>query len=388
MQIHDCLKYCLENFMLYITEKHLKPGMILAKDIYLYNRNSFNTFLLAKGQVLNSTYINRINYHNIDGAYVENDAFHDIIVESYIDDNLKAESLQRISDVYYEFQVSSGKINDYMIKHLSKTVNNIVVELLNKEDLTYNIMDFKNFDSYTFQHCLNVAMLSISTGISLKLSEHELHILGLAGVLHDIGKMFIPIEILNKPAKLTEEEFEIIKTHPVNAAKQLKNLVPQEVLRAIEDHHERLDGTGYPYGKEGSNIGLYTRILAISDVYDSLTSDRPYRKSIFPNEVVEYLMGCADKHFDYDILKHFLKIIFAFPVGTFVKLSNEKLAVVIKNHSENILRPLVRIVNSDGTVGEDIDLLYDQNYMNITIVDMGYDYENSGLTGILKSDII
>lgn len=378
----------LENFMLYITKKHLKPGMILAKDIYLYNRNSFNTFLLAKGQVLNSTYINRINYHNIDGAYVENDAFNDIIVESYIDDNLKAESLQRISDVYYEFQVSSGKINDYMIKHLSKTVNNIVVELLNKEDLTYNIMDFKNFDSYTFQHCLNVAMLSISTGISLKLSEHELHILGLAGVLHDIGKMFIPIEILNKPAKLTEKEFEIIKTHPVNAAKQLKNLVPQEVLRAIEDHHERLDGTGYPYGKEGSNIGLYTKILAISDVYDSLTSDRPYRKSIFPNEVVEYLMGCADKHFDYDILKHFLKIIFAFPVGTFVKLSNEKLAVVIKNHSENILRPLVRIVNSDGTVGEDIDLLYDQNYMNITIVDMGYDYENSGLTGILKSDII
>ena len=378
----------LENFMLYITKKHLKPGMILAKDIYLYNRNSFNTFLLAKGQVLNSTYINRINYHNIDGAYVENDAFNDIIVESYIDDNLKAESLQRISDVYYEFQVSSGKINDYMIKHLSKTVNNIVVELLNKEDLTYNIMDFKNFDSYTFQHCLNVAMLSISTGISLKLSEHELHILGLAGVLHDIGKMFIPIEILNKPAKLTEEEFEIIKTHPVNAAKQLKNLVPQEVLRAIEDHHERLDGTGYPYGKEGSNIGLYTRILAISDVYDSLTSDRPYRKSIFPNEVVEYLMGCADKHFDYDILKHFLKIIFAFPVGTFVKLSNEKLAVVIKNHSENILRPLVRIVNSDSTVGEDIDLLYNQNYMNITIVDMGYDYENSGLTGILKFDII
>ena len=193
--------------MLYITKKHLKPGMILAKDIYLYNRNSFNTFLLAKGQVLNSTYINRINYHNIDGAYVENDAFNDIIVESYIDDNLKAESLQRISDVYYEFQVSSGKINDYMIKHLSKTVNNIVVELLNKEDLTYNIMDFKNFDSYTFQHCLNVAMLSISTGISLKLSEHELHILGLAGVLHDIGKMFIPIEILNKPAKLTEKEF-------------------------------------------------------------------------------------------------------------------------------------------------------------------------------------
>ena len=359
--------------MLYITKNHLKPGMVLAKDIYLYNRRNFNTFLLAKGQVLNSTFINRINFHNIDGVYIENDAFSDINVEPYIADDLKAESLQRISDTYYEFQVSSGKINDYMINRLSKTVKNIIIELLNKDDLSYNIMDFKNYDSYTFQHCLNVAMLSISTGISLKLSEQDLLDLGLAGMLHDIGKMLIPIEILNKPSTLTKEEFEIIKTHPVNASKQLRNMVPHEVLRAVEDHHERLDGTGYPHEKRDNNISLYARILSISDVYDSLISDRPYRKSIFPNEVVEYLMGCADKQFDYNILKHFLKIIFAYPVGTFVKLSNEELAVVIKNHSENILRPIVRIIKNDGTVGEDVDLLYDKDYMNITIIDMGYD---------------
>jgi HD-GYP domain-containing protein (c-di-GMP phosphodiesterase class II) len=377
----------MENFMLYITKKHLKPGMILAKDIYLYNRNNFSTLLLAEGQVLNNIYINRINYHNIEGVYIENEAFSDIIVESYIDDNLKTESLKSIRDTYYEFQISSGKINAFMIKQMSLIVNNIVTELLYKDNLAYNLVDFKNYDSYTFQHCLNVAVLSISTGISMQLSEHKLNDIGLAGMLHDIGKMLIPIEVLNKPGKLTMEEYEIIKTHPANATKQLRNLVPHEVLRAIEDHHEKLDGTGYPNGKKDDNISLYSRILSICDVYDALTSDRPYRKSIFPNEVVEYLMGCADKQFDYKVLKHFIKVIVAYPVGTFVKLSSGKLAVVVKNHSENILRPLVRIINSDGTIGEDIDLLYDEDYMSITIVDMGYDYENCDLIGILKSVI-
>ena len=371
--------------MLYITKNHLKPGMILAKDIFLYNLSNFSTLLLAKGQVLNNIYINRINYHNIEGVYIESEAFSDIVAEPYIDNNLKTESLNGIRDTFYEFQISSGKINAPMIKQMSSIVNNIVKELLYKDTLTYNLLDFKNYDSYTFQHCLNVALLSISTGISMKLSERELNDIGLAGMFHDIGKMLIPIEILNKPGKLTKEECEIVRAHPVNAEKQLRNKVTYEVLRAIEDHHEKLDGTGYPNGKKEGSISFFAKILSVCDVYDALTSDRPYRKSVFPNEVVEYLMGCADKQLDYNVLKHFIKVIVAYPVGTFVKLSNEKLAVVIKNHSENILRPVVRIINDDGTIGNDIDLLYNKDYMDITIVDMGYDYENLGMTSILKS---
>ena len=369
--------------MLYITTKYLKPGMILAKDLYLYSSSNFSSLMLVKGQVLNNTYINRIKYHKFDGVYIENEAFSDIDVESYISDKLKTKALKEIRDTYYEFQIGSGKITPYMIKQMSSIVKNIVTELLYKDDLAYNVIDFKNYDSYTFQHCLNVAILSISTGISLGLSEYKLNEIGLAAILHDIGKMLIPLEILNKPGKLTEEEFEIIKTHPVNAMNQLKNLVSPAVLRAIEDHHEKIDGTGYPNGKENSNINPYAKILAISDVYDALTSDRPYRKAVFPNEVVEYLMGCADKHFDYEILNHFIKIIVAYPIGTFVRLSNKQLAVVVKNYSENISRPLVRTINKDGTVGEDLDLLHDKEYMNFTIVDMGYDYENCSVTNTL-----
>ena len=374
--------------MLYIIGKHLKPGMILAKDIMLYDNNNFNTLLLSKGQVLNNAYIKRILYHNIDGAYIESEAFSDIIAESYIDDKLKAKALTQIKDVYYDFQMSSNKINATTIKQISSIVNDLITELLYKDDLTYNIIDFKNYDSYTFQHCLNVSILSISTGVSLGMSEPKLHELGIAGMLHDIGKMLVPVEILNKPGKLTEEEFAIIKEHPVNAVKQLNNLVSNDILRAIENHHEKLDGTGYPYGRTANNISYYAKVLSVCDVYDALTSDRPYRKSAFPNEVIEYIMGCADTHFDYDILQHFIKIIVAYPIGTFVKLSNGQLAVVVKNYKENILRPLIRIINPDGTVGRDMDLLYDKRYMNVTIVDMGYDYECFGMKKILKSSVI
>ncbi|HCX63308.1 MAG TPA: HD-GYP domain-containing protein [Clostridiales bacterium] len=371
--------------MLYITRKHLRPGMILARDITLYNLSNFNTLLLTKGQILNNTYIKRIAYHNIEGAYVESEAFADIDVEPYIDDKLTSDSLSQINDIYFEFRMSSGKITTNNIKKLSSIVDGLITELLDKDDLSYNVVDFKNYDTYTFQHCLNVAILSISTGISLKLSERQLHDLGMAGLLHDIGKMTIPVEILNKPGKLTDEEYEIMKTHPISAAELLKNYVSIDIIRAIEGHHEKLDGTGYPYGRKADNIHYYSKILAICDVYDALTSDRSYRKAAFPSEVIEYIMGCGDTHFDHEILSHFIKIIVAYPVGTFVKLSNDKLAVVVKNYTENIMRPIIRIINPDGTVGDDIDLLFDNDYMNITITDMGYDYENSGLSGMLKS---
>ncbi|MEL7649612.1 MAG: HD-GYP domain-containing protein [Sedimentibacter sp.] len=373
--------------MLFITSKYLKPGMILAKDIFLYNNSNFNTLLLTRGQVLNNTFIDRMIYHEIDGAYIESDAFEDIKPDSCIDEVLKSKSLRRIKDVYNEFKVSSGKINTSEIRQLSSVVSDLVNELFYKEDLTYNIMDFKNFDSNTYQHCLNVAILSISTGISMGLTEHMLHELGMAGLLHDIGKMTVPLEILNKPGKLTEEEFALMKSHPTNAVNQLRNIVSFSVLSGIQSHHEKLDGTGYPHGLSGKNIHLYAKILAVCDVYDALTSDRSYRISAFPSEVVEYVMGCVDTHFDYDILTNFLKVIVAYPIGTFVRLSDKNIAVVVKNNPENIMRPVIRIINEDGTVGDDIDLLYDKSYMDITITDMAYDYDGNGLAGVLKSTI-
>jgi len=372
--------------MLFITMDHLKPGMILAKDIYLYSSDNFSSLLLTKNQVLNDIYINKIKFHNIAGAYIESEAFDDIIVESNINQKLEAKSLSEIKEVYHKFKNSTGKIGASTVKQISAIVDSLILEILEKKQLSNNIIDFKSYDDYTYQHCLNVGVLSISTGISLGLSEHMLHELGMAGLLHDIGKMLIPLEIINKPGKLTKEEFDIMKTHPINSIDQLEYLVSYDVLRGIESHHEKMDGSGYPYGRKKDNIHLYGKILSICDVYDALTSDRSYRKNCFPSEVIEYIMGCADTHFDYEILSNFLKTIVAYPIGTFVKLSNEKIGVVVKNFSENIMRPVVRIINEDSTVGDDINLLYDYKFMNITITGMGYGYGTIDYNSIAKAN--
>lgn len=371
--------------MLFITKEHLKTGMILARDINLYSNDNFSTILLTKDQVLNDIYINKIKFHNIPGAYIENEAFADVTVESSINQKLEAKSLSEIKGVYYKFRNTMGKINVSTVKQISAVVDSLVSEILVKKQLSNNIIEFKSYDDYTYQHCLNVGIMCISTGVSLGLSEYMLHELGMAGLLHDIGKMLIPIEIINKPDKLTKEEFDIMKTHPVKSVSQLEHLVSYDVLRGIESHHEKVDGTGYPYGRKKDNIHLYGKILAICDVYDALTSDRSYRKNCFPSEVIEYIMGCADSHFDHEILSKFLKNIVAYPVGTFVRLSNSKIGVVVKNYSENIMRPVVRIINEDNTVGDDVDLLYDYTYMNITITGMGYDYGKIDYNSISKA---
>ncbi len=371
--------------MLFVTIKHLKPGMILAKDIILYNNNEYSRLLLSKGQSLNDKYINKIIYHEITGAYIENDAFTDIIAEPPINKVLESKSITKIKEVFSRVKDSRKKLNIVAVKEIASVVDELIIEILNNKELTNNLIELKNYDDYTYQHCFNVAVLSISTGISLGLNGYMLHDLGIAALLHDIGKMSIPLEILNKPDKLSDEEFEVMKSHTVNAVSILEHVVSNDILRGIESHHEKLNGSGYPYGRKGVNIPLYGKILAVCDVYDALTSDRVYRKTCFPNEVIEYLMGCADTSFDYEIIREFLKKVVAYPVGTFVKLSNEKIAVVVKSYSENTLRPVVRIINQDNTVGEDWDLLYDLNLINITIVGMGYDSETIDYNKILSN---
>jgi HD-GYP domain-containing protein (c-di-GMP phosphodiesterase class II) len=361
--------------MLFVPKDHLKPGMVLSKDIVVYS-NNLCSLLLSKGQVLNNTYINKILFHNIPGVYIVNDAFNDIDIEPVISESLEAKALDQIESVFSQFKNSTSKLKRTAINEISTIVDDLIIELMDKKQLANNIIEFRNYDDYTYQHCLNVSILAVSTGISLGLTQHMLHELCMAGMLHDIGKIFIPLEIINKKGKLTDEEFEIMKAHPVNAYKLLQHLVSYDVLRGIENHHEKLDGTGYPYGRKGKNISLYGKILAVCDVYDALTSDRAYRKTIFPSEVIEYIMAGADSHFDFNILSNFLKNIVAYPLGTFVRLSNDKIGVVINNHSENIMRPAVRIINNDNTTGEDIDLLHNRDYMNVTIIGMGYDYSN------------
>jgi len=366
--------------MIYIPVNHLKDGMILAQNV---NTEIGGNPLLAKGQVLKEIYINRLKTFNITGVYVESTFSNDVEIVPIIDEKLKNKALLELKSTFNDF-ASTGKLMVSRIQSLMGIAYRLVDSILTNEEVLINLIDLKGYDDYTYQHSLCVAIIAVYIGNKMNLNESTLKQLALSGLLHDLGKMSVPLTILNKPGKLTDEEFEIIKQHPDTAVKLLEKtkMIPTVVLQGIQSHHERFDGNGYMRRLSGEDIPYFGRILAIADVYDALTSNRPYRKAGFPNEVIEYMMGNAFVQFDYEILKVFLKSVAAYPTGMLVTLSNGKKAMVVKNNEENTLRPIVRLVQNNEAEYMDIDLLHDQEYWNITIVGMGYDDDSKDFCAI------
>ncbi len=357
--------------MIFIPTEHLRAGMVLANDIDI----GVGTLpLLSRGQMLTDGFIKRIRDLNVSGIYVESKLFDDIVVRDVVDKELKRNVLTNVKRIFEDFSRST-LITDNALKTIEDLSRQLVENILFNDEILINLSDLKGYDDYTYCHSLSVAVLGITIGLRLGYSQQVLSELAASALLHDIGKMKIDVTLLNKPGPLSEEEFAIIKEHPRTACEQLekRKIFPMSVLSGVESHHEKFDGTGYPKRLKGRIIPLYGRILAVADVYDALTSNRPYRKACFPGEAVEYMMANSEIHFDYEILDAFLKSVAAYPAGTFVILSDGQTALVVKSLPENTLRPVVRILRKDGTCSEDIDLLHDCNYMNITIVGRGCD---------------
>jgi HD-GYP domain-containing protein (c-di-GMP phosphodiesterase class II) len=368
--------------LIYIPSSNLKPGMILARDID-FGVSFFP--LLTKGQVLNEALIIKIRTKGIKGAYVESKATGDLVIKEMVDKKVINKTLKDIKSIFEKYSQTSF-ISPEHLKQISEMARVLVNSVLSNDDIIINLSSLKDYDSYTYTHSLSVALLCITIGIKMGYRESTLVDLACCGLLHDLGKMAIPLSVLNKPACLTEEEFALMKEHPGIAYNHLldKHIFTSAVLRGIESHHEKYDGTGYPKGLKGERIPLYGRVLAVADVYDALTSDRPYRSARFAHEAIEYMMGCANTHFDLEILQAFLKSVAAYPVGMVIVLSNGWKAVVVKNHSENILRPVVRPLTRSGKLLKDIDLLHDFQYCNITITGRCEDETSESLADYAK----
>ncbi len=247
-------------------------------------------------------------------------------------------------------------------------VNDIVSEITINENATVNMMDLKVFDDYTYYHSVNVSVLSIVVGAAEGLGKSKLYELGLGALLHDIGKVFVPKEILNKSGKLTPEEFEEIKKHSLMGNWYLREKwqVPIESNVAVLSHHEKYDGSGYPYGLKSDRISRFGKIVAVADVYDALTSDRPYRPALSPSEAMEYVMGGSGTLFDPKVVEVFAKKIVPYPVGTCVTLSNGLTAIVTGNYIRCGMRPKIMII-SGPQKGVVFDLYNDMSLLNVTI---------------------
>ncbi|MBP1560747.1 MAG: HD-GYP domain-containing protein [Oscillospiraceae bacterium] len=353
--------------MVFVRNDDLLPGMCLARDIHYFDNASRSSAVLKAGQKLTDVQITQLNGSKIDGAYIDT-VRSEVRVISSINQEIRDEAISNIQSLADNF-IDGGKgVQQSDIDAIGETAQQLIDGLSSQKDILINIADIKMYDDYTYHHSLSVAIMSIAIGIELGFPTAMLNELGLAGLLHDIGKVAIPIEIINKPGRLTDEEFEVVKLHPVQAAAHLKerNLVNENIYRGIVGHHEKMNGTGYPNHLKGNEIHPYAKIIAVADVYDALTSNRPYRNPSPPNEVIELIMGSVDTHFDERIVNAFLRKVAPFPTGSKVKLSNGEEAYVMKNYPDQPLRPLVAVVGADRTY----DLSWDLNCLNIVITEL------------------
>lgn len=223
-------------------------------------------------------------------------------------------------------------------------VEEISQSVLRNPDALIGLARLKTKDDYTYMHSVAVCALMVALARQLGLDEAQVREAGFAGLLHDIGKMMIPDEILNKPGALTREEFHVIQTHPEEGHKLLTQGqgVSAVALDVCLHHHEKIDGTGYPHRLSGEAISLYARMGAVCDVYDALTSNRAYKNGWCPAEAVRRMADWPG-HFDEKVFQAFVKSTGIYPVGTLVLMDSGRLGVVIEQSDKSLLTPRVKV---------------------------------------------
>lgn len=337
--------------MRFLPSYMLEPGMILGRDIIGIKHNGK---MLTKGMALNDNFITHIQQHGYLGAYIIDDISKDIEITETIDQKLFTKGITAVM----EEDVSA----------LTSVATQMVSQISRNNASRVDFIDLRAYDDYTYHHSVNVAVYAVMLGKKMGLKEEELKLLSLAGLAHDLGKSRIPEEILNKPGKLTDEEYEVIKRHSNFSYSILSDayVVPAQVKSAVLCHHENEDGSGYPGGLLGPNIPLFAKIIHAVDVFDALTSKRPYKQPYTPAATYKYMLDQRGKQFDGNILDVMLTCIPAYPLGLDITLENGDMAVVVR-HSKDPMRPIVKMISTL----EIVDLSEDPRVANLKIVDSG-----------------
>jgi putative nucleotidyltransferase with HDIG domain len=230
------------------------------------------------------------------------------------------------------------------VDQVEDVVEAITTSILRNDGALLSLCQIKDKDEYTFLHSVSVCTLLVAFCRSLGLPPETIRIAGIGGLLHDVGKMQVPNEILNKPGRLTSEEFEVIKRHPGDGFDLLSGVpgLAPEVLDITRHHHERMDGTGYPDALPGEQIAQLAQMAAIVDVYDALSAERCYHKAMPPSEALRKIYEWSRFHFNPDFVGAFLQCVGIYPTGSLVKLESGRLAVVLEQTPDDILKPQVR----------------------------------------------
>lgn len=363
----------------FVRTRSLEEGMMISQNI----KDRMDRVLIAKGTILNDYLIDSLKKLGLGGVYIQ-EGEEDIAVQKTEEQIPVCAAARNNISKYREEDPAKVTLTESVKKRISEgiqylynnsdsanfstTTNNITNNLMkainDNAAIAVDINALKTSDEYTFKHSVDVATMSMVIAKKQGLKQDDIYNIGISGLLHDMGKSKIPLEILNKPDRLNDEEFAVMKQHTVYGYQILKekNEFSTAISLAVLQHHEKMNGKGYPLGVTSERISPYAKILSVADVYDALVTERPYKKPMSQRTAVEIIMSMTDE-LDITAMKSFLASVILYPVDTTVKLSNGEDARVVKNNPESVLRPTV-VSLSTGAV---YDLANDMDCANIVI---------------------
>lgn len=360
----------------FVSTRLLKEGMRIDQSIV----DRTGRAMIERGAFLDDFQIEYLLSRGVGGIYVSEGEPDDdeleiqipqytreVIEKVRVEDRAKvkiSESVKKRIGEGVQFLYSNTKSENF-----AEATENVTDELMkaifDNDAVAIDINVLKVSDEYTFKHSVDVATMAMIIGKQYGLTRDEVHEIGVAGLLHDLGKSKIPLEVLNKPGKLTEEEFAMMKQHSLFGLQILKegNQFSEGIMMGVLQHHEKLNGKGYPMGVPGDKIHKYAKIISVADVYDALVTERPYKQGFMKGEAIEMIMAMTDE-LDYEAMKSFLHTVIIYPVDSIVTMSNGEKAKVVENNKENAMRPKVVGLKS----GKVYDLANDVSCANLIIL--------------------
>ncbi len=333
-----------------ISSTDLIPGLKVAKDVLTKHGSIF----LANGTVLTDHMIDKINYIGIPNVFVHDGTENDEIIESQSKETVRPD-IQEFTDKYQQGMLLTGELLDsiasgkkFSMELVREIADVIYDQVMSTNNILGRLMLQRNENVYINKHSLNVAFLSGMIGKWMGRSDVEVRRIIYSGLLHDIGKSKVPKRIVEKPSKLTDEEYKEMQKHTTFGYQMLNTRpdISKDVALGVLTHHEREDGSGYPNGLKGDEIHLFGKILAVADVYDAMSTNKNYRDKYSPFEVAEQITLNSFGHLDPRVSRIFLDNISKFYVGNTVLLSDGRVGDIIFVNPSDATRPIVKVNDS------------------------------------------
>lgn len=340
--------------------KNVRENDVLGKNIL----NSDGQILLKAGVSLTKNYIKKLDLLGVYYIYIQDDRLSEIQPEDDEFTQLKQCTVKSISNVVKNFSI----IDDKQMKNAVSSISNLVDYILENKNVCKNLCNIRTYDNYTYMHCLDTGIMTVYLANTLNIKISKIKELAIGAILHDLGKIKVPYKIITKNGKLTNEEFNEIKKHPLYGEEMLqdKYYVSDIVLQAVVQHHERIDGKGYPYGLPENKISKYGKITSICDVYDAVSNNRCYRERFTPNEAYELILSESGKAFDKNIVEKFKNTFSVYPLGCKILLSNGMKGFVCGQNKGFPDRPIIKVFDeeTEQISSNQINLL---DFTNITV---------------------